>query len=146
MTDYEYIMAQSRKFHFTQWDENVLRECQSIMPNLTREELVKVYRSRLLDERHPLKKTAFNVLFADKVGKREERIKALDIDALIEEFKDKKSGNVALIRKELRERYKAGKDIQKIAGVFNVSTKADQQWVKSQSRKERGGSQKTAGV
>ena len=139
MTDYEYIMAQSRKFHFTQWDENVLRECQSIMPNLTREELVKIYRSRLLDERHPLKKTAFNVLFADKVGKREERIKALDIDALIEEFKDKKSGNVALIRKELRERYKVGKDKQKIAGIFNVSTKSDQQWVKSQIRKERYG-------
>ena len=139
MTDYEYIMAQSRKFHFTQWDENVLRECQSIMPNLTREELVKVYRSRLLDERHPLKKTAFNVLFADKVGKREERIKALDIDALIEEFKDKKSGNVALIRKELRERYKVGKDKQKIAGIFNVSTKSDQQWMKSQIRKERYG-------
>lgn len=139
MTDYEYIMAQSRKFHFTQWDENVLRECQSIMPNLTREELVKVYWSRLLDERHPLKKTAFNVLFADKVGKREERIKALDIDALIEEFKDKKSGNVALIRKELRERYKVGKDKQKIAGIFNVSTKSDQQWVKSQIRKERYG-------
>ena len=139
MTDYEYIMAQSRKFHFTQWDENVLRECQSIMPNLTREELVKVYRSRLLDERHPLKKTAFNVLFADKVGKREERIKALDIDALIEEFKDKKSGNVALIRKELRERYKVGKDKQKIAGIFNVSTKSDQQWVMSQIRKERYG-------
>lgn len=139
MTDYESIMAQSRKFHFTQWDENVLRECQSIMPNLTREELVKVYRSRLLDERHPLKKTAFNVLFADKVGKREERIKALDIDALIEEFKDKKSGNVALIRKELRERYKVGKDKQKIAGIFNVSTKSDQQWVKSQIRKERYG-------
>lgn len=139
MTDYEYIMAQSRKFHFTQWDENVLRECQSIMPNLTREELVKVYRSRLLNERHPLKKTAFNVLFADKVGKREERIKALDIDALIEEFKDKKSGNVALIRKELRERYKVGKDKQKIAGIFNVSTKSDQQWVKSQIRKERYG-------
>ena len=139
MTDYEYIMAQSRKFHFTQWDENVLRECQSIMPNLTREELVKIYRSRLLDERHPLKKTAFNVLFADKVGKREERIKALDIDALIEKFKDKKSGNVALIRKELRERYKVGKDKQKIAGIFNVSTKSDQQWVKSQIRKERYG-------
>ena len=139
MTDYEYIMAQSRKFHFTQWDENVLRECQSIMPNLTREELVKVYRSRLLDERHPLKKTAFNVLFADKVGKREERIKALDIDALIEEFKDKKSGNVALIRKELRERYKVGKDKQKIAGIFNVSTKSDQPWVMSQIRKERYG-------
>ena len=139
MTDYEYIMAECQKYHFTQWDENVLRECQSIMPNLTREQLVKVYRSRLLDERHPLKKTAFKVLFADKVGKREERIKALEIDALIEEFKDKKSGNVALIRKELRERYKAGKDKQKIATVFNSSTKSDQQWVKSQVRKERYG-------
>mgnify|MGYP007056160482 CR=1 FL=1 len=139
MTDYDYIMAQSRKYHFTQWDDNVLRECQSIMPNLTRDELVSVYRSRLLGDKHPLKQTTFKVLFADKVGKREERIKALDIDALIEEFKDKKSGNVALIRKELRERYKAGKDKQKIAGVFNVSTKSDQQWVKSQVRKERYG-------
>ena len=139
MTDYEYIMAECQKYHFTQWDENVLRECQSIMPNLTREQLVKVYRSRLLDERHPLKKTAFKVLFADKVGKREERIKALEIDSLIEEFKDKKSGNVALIRKELRERYKAGKDKQKIARIINASTKSDQQWVKSQIRKERYG-------
>lgn len=139
MTDYEYIMAQCRKYHFTQWDENVLRECQSIMPNLTRDELVSIYRSRLLGDRHPLKQTAFKVLFADKVGKREERIKALDIDALIEEFKDKKSRNVALIRKELRERYKAGKDKQKIAGIFNVLTKSDQQWVKSQVRKEKYG-------
>lgn len=95
MTDYEYIMAQCRKYHFTQWDENVQRECQEILPNLTREQLVSIYRSRLLGEKHPLKQTAFKVLFADKVGKREERIKALDIDTLIEEFKDKKSGNVA---------------------------------------------------
>jgi len=141
MTDYEYIMAQCRKFHFTTWDEKELRECQSILPNLTRVELVNVYRSRLLDERHPLKQTAFKVLFADKVGKREERIKALDTDALIEEFKDKKSGNVALIRKEMRERYKANKefDRNKIASAFNDSTKGDQQWVKSQVRKEQYG-------
>jgi len=141
MTDYEYILAQCRKYHFTKWDENELRECQSILPNLTREELVSVYRSRLLDERHPLKQTAFKVLFADKVGKREERIKNLDTDALIEEFKDKKSGNVALIRKEMRERYKANKgfDRSKIASVFNASIKGDQQWVKSQIRKEQYG-------
>jgi hypothetical protein len=141
MTDYEYILAQCRKYHFTKWDENELRECQSILPNLTREELVSVYRSRLLDERHPLKQTAFKVLFADKVGKREERIKNLDTDALIEEFKDKKSGNVALIRKEMRERYKANKgfDRSKIASAFNASSKGDQQWVKSQIRKEQYG-------
>ena len=74
-----------------------------------------------------------------QIGKREERIKTEDTDALIQEFLDKKGGNVALARKELRERYKAGKDKQKIAGVFNVSTKSDQQWVKSQIRKERYG-------
>ena len=139
MTDYEFIMTQCRKFHFSAWDESVLRECQSLLPNLTRTELVSVYRSRLLYDRHPLKQTAFKVLFADKIGKREERIKALDIDELIAEFKDKKSGNVALIRKELRERYTAGKDKQKIAAVLNASNKSDQQWVKSQIRKEQNG-------
>lgn len=139
MTNYEYIMAQCRKFHFTQWDENVLRECQAIMPNLTREEQVSVYRSRLLSEKHPLKQTAFKVLFADKLGKREERIKTEDTEALIQEFQDRKGGNVALARKELRERYKAGKDKQKIATIFNSSIKSDQQWVKSQVRKERYG-------
>ena len=139
MTDYEYIIQQVKRFHFIKLDENVLRECHSILPNLTRAELVSIYRSRLLDEKHSLKQTAFKVLFADKVGKREERIKNLPIDELIEEFKDKKSGNVALIRKELRERYKAGKDKQKIAGIFNVSTKSDLQWVKNQVRNEQYG-------
>lgn len=137
MTDYEYIYQQAKKAHYKGWDDEGLRLCQEVFPNLTREELVKLYRSKWVDDK--LKKTVFKVLFADKVGKREERIKALDIDALIEEFKDKNSGNVALIRKELRERYKAGKDKQKIAGIFNVSIKSDQQWVKSQIRKERYG-------
>ncbi len=139
MTDYEFIMEKCRKYHFTKWDENVLRECQSILPNLTREELVSVYRSKMLDERHPLRQTAFKVLFADKVGKREERIKNMPTDQLIEEFKDKKSGNIALIRKELRERYKANRDRVMIEIAFNASTKSDQQWVKSQIRKERYG-------
>lgn len=139
MTDYEYIMAQCRKFHFTKWEENVLSDCQSLLPNLTREELLSVYRSRFLDEKHPLKQTVFKVLFADRVGKREERIKNMPTDQLIEEFKDKKSGNVALIRKELRERYKDNRDRVMIEIAFNASTKSDQQWVKSQIRKERYG-------
>ena len=132
MTDYEYIMAQCRKYHFTRWDENVLRECQSILPNLMREELVSIYRSRLLDERHPLRQTAFKVLFADRVGKREDRIKALDTDALIAEFQDKKSGNVSLCREELKQRYLAERDKDEIAEAFRNSNKSDQQWVKSQ--------------
>ena len=48
---------------------------------------------------------------------------------------------MALIRKELHERYKANKDNDraKITTALNASTKADQQWVKSQIRKERYG-------
>jgi hypothetical protein len=41
----------------------------------------------------------------------------------------------------MRERYKANKgfDRNKIASAFNASTKGDQQWVKSQVRKEQYG-------
>lgn len=136
MTDYEYIMAQCQKYHFTKWDESDLRECQSLLPLLSRQELVSVYRSRLLVEKHPLKQAAFKVLFADRIGKREERIKSMKTELLIAEFRDKKSGNVALARKELRERYKDGQDQSLIGMTFNTSTKSDQQWVKSQVRKE----------
>ena len=62
MTDFEYILTRCRKYHFTKWDEDELRECQSVLPSLTRTELVSLYRSRLLDEKHPLRQTAFKVL------------------------------------------------------------------------------------
>ena len=139
MTDYEYIMGKCRKFHFTKWNEDELKKCQEVLPNLTREELVSIYRSRLLSEKDPLKQTAFKVLFADKVGKREERIKNMDTEALVREFKDKNNGNRALIRKELRDRYKTGRDKQMIIMAFQQSTKGDQHWITSQIRQERYG-------
>ena len=45
---------------------------------------------------------------------------------------------VALARKEMRDRYKRnkGEEKHKIALAFNNSTKGDQQWLKSQQRKE----------
>lgn len=136
MTDYEYIIKQVKLFHFKGWEDGELRKCVDMLPNLSREELLSLYRSRWLKEDKTFREVIFNTLFKDQIGKRETRIKEMDTASLIEEFQDKKSGNVALARKELRERYKAGKDKQKIAGVFNASTKADQQWVKSQIRKE----------
>ena len=122
MTDYEYILGKCRKYHFTKWNEDDLKRCQELLPNLTREEMVNIYRSRFLSEKDPLKQTAFKVLFADKVGKREERIKNMDTEALVREFKDKNSGNRALIRKELRDRYKTGRDKQMIIMAFQQST------------------------
>jgi len=107
------------------------------LPMLSRQELVSLYRSRWTAGDKSFREAVFNVLFEGQAGKREERIKNLDTDALIEEFQDKQSGNVSLIRKEMRERYKANRDRQKIAIAFNNATKSDQQWVKWQIRKDR---------
>ena len=139
MTDYEYILQEVKKAHYSGWDDAELIKCVDILEGLSRQELTFLYYSRWVKEDKVFRVSVLNTLFKDKVGKREERIKNLPIDELIEEFKDKKSGNVALIRKELRDRYKAGIDKLKIAGIFNVSTKSDQQWVKWQIRKERSG-------
>jgi hypothetical protein len=141
MTDYEYIINHVKLFHFKGWEVGELRKCIDMLPKLSRQELTSLYCNRWVKEDKKFREAIFNSMFADKVGKREERIKNLDTDALIEEFKDKKSGNVALIRKELHERYKANKDNDrvKITTALNASTKADQQWVKSQIRKERYG-------
>lgn len=139
MTDYEYILQQAKKAHYSNWDDAELRKCVDMLAGLTRQELTALYYSRWVKEDKVFRMSVFNALFKDKVGKREKRIKNADVDALIAEFKDKKSGNVSLIRKELHERYKAGKDKQKIAYTFNNATKSDQQWVKWQIRKERYG-------
>ena len=110
MTDYEYIIKQIKFFHYKGWEDGELRKCVDMLPNLSRQELVSLYRSKWTLNDKIIRETIFNLLFKDQIGKREVRIKEMDIDQLIEEFRDKKSGNVALIRKELRDRYKAGKD------------------------------------
>ena len=137
MTDYEYILQQAKKAHYSGWDDAELRKCVEMLEGLSREQLFALYSSRWMKEDKVFRMSVFNTLFKEKVGKREERIKNADIDALIEEFQDKQSGNVSLIRKEMRERYKAGKDRQKITMAFNNATKSDQTWLKWQIRKER---------
>ena len=139
MTDFDYILQQAKKAHYSGWDDVELRKCVDMLAGLSRQELTSLYYSRWVKEDKVFRISVFNTVFKDKVGKREERIKNDDIDALIEEFQDKQSGNVSLIRKEMRERYKAGKDRQKITVAFNNATKSDQTWLKWQIRKERYG-------
>ena len=139
MTDFEYILKQAKKFYYTKWDEEELRKCVDMLPNLSREELSSLYRSRWLKEDKPFREAIFNTLFKNQIGKREIRIKEMDTASLIEEFKDKKSGNVSLIRNELRERYKAKKDRPLIAAAFEKSNKSDQQWVKNRIKEENEG-------
>ena len=134
MTDYEYILRQVKFFHYKGWKSGELRKCVDMLPRLTRQELTTLYLSRWVKEDKVFRESVFNTLFADKVGKREQRIKDLDTDALIEEFKDKKSGNVSLIRKEMQNRFKEGRDCEIIAEAFNTSNEKDQAWVKSQQK------------
>ena len=139
MTDYEYILKQARKFHYTKWNDGELRKCVDLLLGLERQELVSLYMSRWIAEEKILKEEIFKILYADKLGKREERIKEMEIGELIEEIRDKKSGNVSLIRNELKHRYKEGVDEEKmmIAEAFKEShSKSDQQWIELQLRRE----------
>ena len=134
MTDYEYITKQLRKCHFTGWDDKVMRECIDKLPNLSRQELTSLSLSKWTKDYPSLRESIFNILFADKIGQREQRIKELDTLALVEEFKDKKNGNVSLIRSEMQNRYKEGRDCDIIAEAFNASNEKDQAWVKKQEK------------
>ena len=134
MTDYEYITKQLRKCHFTGWDDKVMRECIDKLPNLSRQELTSLSLSKWTKDYPSLRESIFNILFADKIGLREKRIKELDTQTLVEEFKDKKNGNISLIRSEMQNRYKEGRDCEIIAEALNASTKGDQAWVKKQEK------------
>lgn len=139
MTDYEYIIKQARKFHYSKWTDEELRKCIDMLVGLDRQELVSLYMSKWIAEEKMLKEEIFKILYADKLGKREERIKEMDLKELIEEFQDKKSGNISLVKNELKHRYKEGLDEDKmiIGKAFKESrSKGDQQWIELQLRRE----------
>ena len=139
MTDYEYIIKQARVFHYTKWSDEELRKCVDMLIGLERQELVSLYMNKWVSGEKILKEEIFKILYADKLGKREERIKEMDLKELIEEFQDKKSGNISLIRNELKHRYKEGLDEDKmiIGKAFKESrSKGDQQWIELQLRRE----------
>ncbi len=139
MTDYEYIIKQVKKFHFSEWDDEELRKCVDLLPNLSRQELTTLTLNKWTREAKILRESIFNILYKEQIGKREERIKNLETKDLIEEFKDRKSGNVSLCRIELRERYEAGRDVDEIAEAFNNSGDKDQAWLKKQEKKVKDG-------
>ncbi|MCR5679607.1 MAG: hypothetical protein K6G08_05290 [Prevotella sp.] len=138
MTDYEYILQQAKKAHYSNWNDEELRKCVDMLIGLTHDQLFSLYTSKWLKGDKLMKEEVFKCLFADKIGKREERIKNLSTDELIEEFRDKKSGNVSLIRNELKSRYKEnmGDDRVKITIAFKESSEGDQAWVEHQERKD----------
>ena len=132
MTDYEYILQQARKFHYSKWTDEELRKCVDMLPNLSRQELTALSLNKWTKEATVLRESIFNILFKDQIGKREEKIRNMETKELIAEFQNKKNGNVSLCREELKQRYLAERDKDEIAEAFRNSNKSDQQWVKSQ--------------
>lgn len=137
MTDFEYILQQAKLAHHKGWNDEDLRKCVDMLIGLTHEELFTLYTSKWLRGDKVMREEVFKCMYADKIGKREERIKNLSTEELIEEFRDKKSGNVSLIRSEMQERYKAGKDKADIVIAFMESSKSDQKWIKAQMKDEQ---------
>ena len=113
-----------------------------MLPALEHEELVSLYHCRWIKK--VMKEAIFKVLYMDRLGEREERFKEMSTNELINEFEERSSGNVSLIRQELRRRYKDGfgDDRIKIAALFGRSTKGDQQWLELQMRREQYGERK----
>ena len=144
MTDYEYIYQQAKRAHYKGWGDDELRKCVEMLIGLTHEQLFTLYCSKWLNGDKVLREEVFKHMYMDKIGKREERIKNLPIDELLEEFKDKKSGNISLIRNEMKYRYKEniGDDRIKIATAFKNSSTGDQNWIEHQERKELYGEKK----
>ena len=131
-------MQQAKLAHYKGWNDEDLRKCVDMLIGLTHEELFTLYTSKWLRGDKVMREEVFKHMYADKIGKREERIKNLSTDELLEEFKDKQSGNVSLIRNEMKFRYKenVGDDRIKVTMAFKESSPGDQSWIEHQERKE----------
>ena len=142
MTDYEYIFKQAKLSHYKGWDEEELRKCVDMLPNLSQEELKALFTCKWIKGTKTLKHEIIKILYMDRLGEREERFKEMSTNELINEFEDRSSGNISLIRQELRHRYKVdfGDDRIKIAAVFRNGTNGDQQWLELQMRRGSYGS------
>lgn len=106
MTNCEYILKQAKLFHYKGWEEGELRKCIDILVGLSRQELIALYTSRWLVGVKTLRDEIFKILYMDRIGIREERLKEMSTNELINEFEERQSGNITLIRQELRHRYK----------------------------------------
>ena len=136
MTDYEYIYQQVKKAHYKGWDDEELRKCVEMLPTLSREEQLALYRSKWIEHEKTLKEAIFNQLFKERIGERDRKIKAMSVDELIENLRDE-NGYGKFIVLEMKERYDSldDEDKMKIIDTLSVTTKANQRWAESKRKK-----------
>ena len=136
MSDYEYIYQQAKKFHFSGWDDEVLRKCVDMLPTLSREEQLTLYRSKWIEHEKALKEAVFNQLFKERIGERDRKIKAMTIDELIENLHDE-NGYGKFIVLEMKDRFDSleENDKMKVIDCLSATTKANQRWAEGKKKK-----------
>ena len=135
MTDYEYIFLQVKKFHFSGWNDEELRKCVDMLPNFSRQELISLYRSKWLDQDKILKDAIFHLLFDARIEERDKKIKAMNVDELIENLHDE-NGYGKFIVLEMKERFDSldDADKMKIINTLSDTTKANKSWAESKKK------------
>ena len=135
MTDYEYIFLQVKKFHFSGWNDEELRKCVDMLPNISRQELISLYRSKWLDQEKILKDAIFHLLFDARIDERDKKIKAMNVDELIENLHDE-NGYGKFIVLEMKERFDSldDADKMKIINTLSDTTKANKSWAESKKK------------
>lgn len=83
MTDYEFILQNAKLYHYKGWEVGELRKCVDMLPNLTHEELLLLYSNRWAEGAKTLKEEIFKILYMDRLGEREERMKEMSTNELI---------------------------------------------------------------
>ena len=84
MEELNYIIKQAKRFHYTNWDDSEFKKCIGMLQDLNRSELVSLYTSRWISYNKTLKEEVFKLLFSDKIGKLNDKIKEMDTEKLIE--------------------------------------------------------------
>ena len=135
MSDFEYIIQQVKKFHYSGWNDEELRKCVDMLPGLTREQQVSLFRSKWIEHEKTLKEAIFNLLFNDRIEERDRKIKAMNVDELIENLHDE-NGYGKFIVLEMKERYDSleDEDKVKILNTLTETTKANQKWAEGKRK------------
>lgn len=136
MTDYEYIIQQVKRAHYSGWNDEVLRKCVEMLPRLTREQQLSIYRSKWVAHEKTMKDAIFILLFKERIGERDRKIKTMSVDELIENLKDE-NGYGKFIVLEMKERFDAleDEDKMKIIDSLSATTKANQRWAEGKRKK-----------
>lgn len=135
MTNYEYIIKKVKKFHYSVWDAEELRKCVDMLPELTREQQLSLFRSKWVEHENTLKDAIFNLLFKERIEERDRKIKAMNVDELIENLQDE-NGYGKFIVLEMKERYDSLEDGDKvkILDALSKTTKGNLKWAESKRK------------